>query len=109
MRDLLEQTFERFGYVRVPDPAALPSQHESRELLIREFQLALLQQPEVLLAAETRPDVVRAALELFSEASEKVKRDLHDAEEYGNLGPTEDERLLGEAVDEIVPAEWQQM
>lgn len=91
------------GYVKVPDPLSdLPS-GERRELVIREFQLALIQHPDPLFWAQTRVDLLNAAMELLRSAGEKVQNDLRDAGHYAELGLTDDERLVGQNVGDFLP------
>jgi hypothetical protein len=103
LRAFLDQTLGRFGYVRVPPEP--PDEEEVRALIVREFQLALLQSSDELLRSESRSGMMRTVMFLLHGSVEKVKRDLQEADEYAALGPTDDERDVAEHVEDFAPLE----
>lgn len=91
------------GYVKVPDPWSDLASDERRELVIREFQLALLQHPDPLFWAQTRVELMSAAMDVLRSAAEKVEGDLRDASRYAEVGLTDDERVIGRHVGDFLP------
>ncbi len=93
LRDFLDWTFRRAGYVResVDPPVVIPASEEMRELIVREFELLLL--------SATEPTDARA---LLRQAVDKVREELRRAEVYSREGLTDDERLVSQHVGEIM-------
>jgi hypothetical protein len=106
VRDILDWTFGQFGYVRVHEPA---TRDEIRSLVIQRFQLALIQEAEALRRARSGVEIVRTTVRLLDESADKVQRDLEDADEYARLGPTDDERTVGENVEDLLPPSFKEV
>jgi hypothetical protein len=88
--------------VRVPEPEP-PDEEEAHDLIVREFQLALLQSTDELLQSRSRSEMMRSAMRVLQETVEKVHGDLEDANDYAAEGPTDEERLVAEHVEDFLP------
>lgn len=104
VRGLLEQTFARFGYARVPDPGQPP---DMQVLLLHEFARLLARNENVLSRADTRPKLARAFGDILAAAKAKVAHDSEWAARYADERTTEYADIVRSAGR--VPADWKDL